>query len=249
MAVGAAHFIHIPWIFDLFRSERLLAGEAELAAGFLQCGIHADAFVEDEALSLPVGAAAFLEIFEDTSLELVDLAEAGAFQIRSGLLATDATGAEANDGSLLEFLRKSIDGLGEFPEVADRESDGPGKGAELHFVGVAGVEQGDGSPLVEPAFEFLGRQARGGVAGGINPLNAEGDDLLFELHQHPVEGLFITLAALLLEMLKSRDRAECREEFLHCGGFAGNEEIDPFGGEQNASLESQGHTLGLEFFA
>ena len=62
-AVGAALLVNIPRIFDLFRCERFLASEAELAAGFLQCGIHTDAFVEDEALSLPVCAAAFLEIF------------------------------------------------------------------------------------------------------------------------------------------------------------------------------------------
>ena len=155
--MGATDLIHIPRIFELLRSEWFLTGEAELAAGFLKCRIDADAFVKDEALSIPVSSAAFLEIFQDATLELIDFAEACHLEEGSGLLAANTTCAEADNGSLFQCFGELLNRVRKFAEVANRKRYGARKGAELHFIGISSVEEGDGASLIQPTLKFFGR--------------------------------------------------------------------------------------------
>jgi hypothetical protein len=87
-----------------------------------------------------VHSTAFFEVFQDATLELVDLAEASHLKERGGLLAADATGTEADDWSIFHRLRELRDCFGKFPEVTDRECDCTREGAEFHFIGIPCVE-------------------------------------------------------------------------------------------------------------
>ena len=68
---------HVAWVFLFDRSEWSLTDEAERGSGFAQGGVERDAFVEDEAVAFEMFAAAFLEITENSAIELEDLGEAG----------------------------------------------------------------------------------------------------------------------------------------------------------------------------
>ena len=196
-----------------------------------------------------MGPATFLKILEDATIELEDMLKPLELEKRRSLFTADTTGTEADDRPLLQLLRKLTDRLGKFPEMADRERRGSREGAKLHLVGIARVEQRKLPSLVDPLLQFLGGNPRGGMAGRIDPLYPKGDDLLLELHEHPVEGLLLALADLRLQMLQPRDRTESAEYPFHGGHLSCYEEIDPLGTQQDAPLESPLATLGAELLA
>ena len=70
------------------------AAETLGGIGFAQGGINADALVEDEAFAVVVRPAAFLEIFQDSAIKLMDVSEPLAFHVGACLFTTDAAGAE-----------------------------------------------------------------------------------------------------------------------------------------------------------
>src|SRR5437879_13878178 len=101
-----------------------------------------DALVEHEALAAPAALRLryFFQIFQDATLEVVDLGEAAREQMRARLLAADAAGAEHRDPPVfggIELLRGKILELAKAPEtVVDRTLERPHR----HLEGVAGVE-------------------------------------------------------------------------------------------------------------
>src|ERR1700748_976759 len=116
--------------------------------GWLRCGAlwppvaERNAFVEHEALAAPaaLGLGNVLQIFQDTALEVVDLAEAAREQMRARLFAADAAGAEHRDLAVL--LRVEIP-RGELLELAERRNvriERALERAQRHLEGVAGVE-------------------------------------------------------------------------------------------------------------
>jgi hypothetical protein len=78
------------------------AAETLGGIGFAQGGINADALVEDEALAVVVRPAAFLEVFQDAAIELMDIPEALAFHVGACLFTTYAAGAEHHHGFVFE---------------------------------------------------------------------------------------------------------------------------------------------------
>jgi hypothetical protein len=74
----------------------------------------------------------------------------------------------------------------------------------------------------------------------INPLNPEGDDLLLEPNQHPIEGLLITLTVFRSQTHKARHCSEIRDKLLDGTMLASDEQVDAFWRQQDCPLEIAG---------
>ena len=189
-----------------------------------------------------MGTAALFKIFEDAAVELVDVFEAGPLHKRSGLFTADATGAKHHEGALFHFLRETGDRVGKLTEVVNVGRDRATKGAHADFVVVARVEQRDRAALVEPLLERVCGQFGRGAASRIDPLDPEGDDFLFDLHQHPIEGLFSAEAFLRREILEAGDGAQFDEEGVDVFARSGYEEVNALGTQENGAAQSAGAT-------
>ena len=145
---------HVARIFLFEEGEWSLTDEAERGSGFAQGGVERDAFVEDEAVAFEMFAAAFLEVSENAAIELEDLGEASLLQKRRRFLAANAAGAKGHDGFIFQMTGQERGRHWEFAKMIEVQRVGATEGAEFYFVGVAGVEQGDGLALIEPFLQF-----------------------------------------------------------------------------------------------
>ena len=134
------------------------AAETLGGIGFAQGGINANALVEDEALAVVVRPAAFLEIFQDSAIELMDVSEPLAFHVGACLFTTDASGAEHHHGFVFERFRKFGHGLRKVAKMVDAGWECSTKSAEFDLVVVARVEKRDLPAFVEPLLERGGRE-------------------------------------------------------------------------------------------
>jgi hypothetical protein len=105
-------------------------------------------------------ATALLEILEDAAIQLQHMAKALRLHVGTSLLATDTAGAEHHDGLLLQLRWQARHRSGEVAEVINACSQCILEGAQLHLVVVAGVEQGQRPPLVQPRLQLPWRQLR-----------------------------------------------------------------------------------------
>ena len=181
--------------------------------------------------------AAFLEVFEDAAVELVDFLEAFALHERPRLFTANAAGAEHDDRSFLHLLRQPGDGRREIAELGNADGQGIAEGAELDLVVVAGVEKGDGPAFIEPLLEFKRRELGRRALCGLNAFDTKGDDLFLEPHEHAVEGLMLGFAVLCRQVLKPRDGAQFRKQRRDGIRLADDEEIDPLGAQQDGPFE------------
>src|SRR4051812_6018298 len=104
----------------------------------------------------------------------------------------------------------------------------PGR-AELDFVVVTGVDQRDRLALVEPFLQFAGRDSWSRAAAGVDPRHTEGNDFLFDFHQHSIERLMITLADLRGKIVKTGN-AGAKEIEQRAGGvrLSRDDDVDSF---------------------
>ena len=58
--------------------------------------------------------------------------------------------------------------------------------------------------------------------------------------------MIVALAPLLIEILKARNGAQCDQKALYSRCLPGNEQIDPLGTQEDASLELQQTALDFE---
>jgi len=116
-----------------------------------------------------------------------------------------------HDRLLFQFRRELADGPWEIAELIDADRQRIPKGAELHFVIVARVEQRDGAAFIQPALELAGCELRRGAPDGVDPFHPECDDLFFDSHQHPAKRLVIGFADLDLQGLQARQAPELRQ--------------------------------------
>jgi len=222
-----------------------LAGEALVEVGGLEGGVEGDALVEDEAVAVEVRGAAVGEVFEDAAIELVDVGEAFAFEEGSGFFAADAAGTEGDDGLIFEGSGEAGDGGGEVAEVFDVGGEGVEEGADVEFEIVAGVEEGERAAFIEPGFELLRGDAAGGVLGGVDAGDAEGDDFAFDFDEHAVEGAVGAEALFDGDMFEAGDLSDAGEEGVDVGAFTGDEEVEAFGAEEDGAAEMvEGAELG-----
>ena len=107
--------------------------------------------VKHKTFAIVVIAADFLEILEDAAVELEDVLVTFVFHERPRLFAADTAGAEHHHWLLFEFVRQLADGVGKFAKGVDVGDDGSLECAEFDLVVVAGIQQGDRPPFVQPA--------------------------------------------------------------------------------------------------
>ena len=193
--------------------------------------------IEDETFAVVVRTAAVLEIFQDAAFELEDAFESFAFHERPGFLAANAAGAEHDDGLLLHLQGQAAHGGGEIAEMIDADGERVLERAELHFVIVARVEQGDGTALVEPPLQFLRRELGGRAPRGINAIDTERDDLFLQSHEHPGERLMLRLAELRLQILQAGQAAQLPQQQINLVRRSGDEQVDALGAEENGALQ------------
>lgn len=103
-AVRATFSFLITRVIDVAAIERGKASVAGAVIGFHECGIDADALVEDETIAIIVSSAAFFEVFEDASVELINFFKAFIFHERTCFFTADTTGAKHDDWLIFEFL-------------------------------------------------------------------------------------------------------------------------------------------------
>ena len=209
-------------------------GGIRLAEG----GVHADALVEDKAFAIVVRTTAFLEVFQDTAIELMDVPKTLAFHVGARLFTAYAAGAEHHHGLVIEGFGKFGDRLGKIPEMVDAGRERPAKCAEFDFVVVAGVEERDLATLVEPLLEGGGRQFGRSSAGWMDAFHTEGDDLFLDPHKHSRERLVFTQADLRGQILKAGKLPQGPKERLDASRRAGHEEVDAFGAQENRAFEA-----------
>ncbi len=106
-------------VFLFERGKWSLTDEAERGSGLAQGGIQRDAFVEHEAVAFEMVAAAFLEVAENTAIELEDLGEASLLQKRCRFLATNATGAKGHDRFVFQMTGQGRSRHWEFAEMIE----------------------------------------------------------------------------------------------------------------------------------
>ena len=243
---------HVARIFLFEEGEGSLTDEAERGSGFAQGGVERDAFVEDEAVAFEMFAAAFLEITENAAIELEDLGEASLLQKRRRFLAANAAGAKGHDGFIFQMTGQERGRHWEFAKMIEVQRVGATEGAEFYFVGVAGVEQGDGSALVEPFLQFSRRNFWGGAAAGIDSSDTEGDYFLFDLHQHSIEWLMIALTDFRVEVSETGNGSKVIEELVGSIRLGRDDDVDSFQAEKDRAAHSRFDThraqSGLEFF-
>jgi hypothetical protein len=212
MTPGAGPAGDIARVLLLLRRQRRQALETLGRIGFLQRRVDADALVEDEAFPAIVGATTLLEVLENAPVQLQHIPETLRLHVGTGFLAADAARAEHHDGLVLQLRRQFRHGSGEIPEMIHARRHCVLERAELHLVVIAGVEQGQRTPFVEPCLELARRQLGRSAARGIDARHSEGDDLLLEAHQHPPEGLVVGVAVLGFQLLEPRDGLQSREQ-------------------------------------
>ena len=217
--------------------ERVLAGEALGCLRFFQPRVHGNPLIEHEALAPEMVATTGFEVLQNAAVQLVDLAEAGLLHEWSRLFAPDAAGAKHHDRLLLEFVGQRGHRGRKVTKVTDTNRSGVFKRAQIHFVVVAGVEQGERPAFVEPLLKFSGRKLLRGGGARIDALHAERDDLLLELHEQPPEGLAIAKAFFHFEASQQRIAAEMADKPVDAVPAAGHEDIDALRAEQNRALQ------------
>src|SRR5690606_11032479 len=141
-----------------------------------------------EALALPLALLGrhFLEVFQDTALEMVDLLETFLEHEARSLLATNATSAE--HGHLLVLLRIVLltHIFGEFAEGPGLRVDRPLEGADRYLVIIAGVDQ-QHFRIADQRIPVLRLDIGADPLVGTDARYADGDDFLLQLDLGAIE--------------------------------------------------------------
>jgi hypothetical protein len=124
-------------------ADRCTAGMALIVVAFAQVMAHGHAVIEHKAVALPFGffLGHLFEVFQDAALEVIHLVKTFAEHIARGLFTTNAAGAEHRDFLVLGRVEVGFDIVGKFAKTGGFRVDSAFKGADRHFVVVAGVDQ------------------------------------------------------------------------------------------------------------
>ncbi len=211
-----------------------LADETLLGIRFTQGGIHAHALIEDESTPHRSVPAAFLEVFQDSAIELEDAAESLALHVGAGFFAADPAGAKHDDGLVLHLLeegcgpRRETAGNVRYPACSAAE------GSELHLVVVAVSSSVTGRPSSSHCLSSrawsLGEVRR---AGSMPSTPKAMISFLIRTIMR-VKGLGRAIAAILgSETFQPGNAVQFFDQFLDRLGGTGHEQIDAFRAEQD----------------
>ena len=159
IAVWARHAFDGQRVVHLLGSQHALTDKTEPVTRFAQISGKPDALIEDKTRAAEMSATAVFEILQNASIELEHLVESILNQEGSRLLATNAAGAEGNDGVRLILLQEFRRGSRELAKVFNTDRYGAFKRAQSNFKIVPYVEQRERPAFVEPLFELAGCQS------------------------------------------------------------------------------------------
>ena len=102
---------------------------------------HGNATVKDKTFTVPeaVFLRHFLEVFQNTTLEVIHLFDTLLAQEVGRFFTADAAGAKHRDAFIVKAIFVLFPPLGKFTELLGLWVYGPFKGADAHFVIVAGI--------------------------------------------------------------------------------------------------------------
>ena len=214
--------------------------------GFPELGIDADAFIKDKTFALIVVPSDEFEIFQNASVQLVDVLEALHSHERACFFAANSTSTEHDNGLGFERGVEFMNRLREIAEVMDVGIQRALEGAQADLIFVSDVEKSDGAFFVQPLFEFLGRNLGSGVAGGVDPLDPKADDLLLDFDEHSLKRLIGAKALFGANGGQAGDGADDLENGIELRGCPREEKIDSLGSEENGAFDSMVEALCFE---
>ena len=157
--------------------------------GFPELGIDADAFIKDKTFALIVVPSEEFEIFQNASVQLVDVLEALHLHERACFFAANSTSTEHDDRLGFERRVEFVNRSREIAEVVDVGIQRAPEGAQADLIFVSDVEKSDGAFFVQPLFELVRGDFGGGISGGVDARNPKADDFFFNFDEHALEGL------------------------------------------------------------
>ncbi len=199
---------------------------------------HADALVENIALSLPetFGLGHVLKVFQDTALQVIDLGHALTQQIVRRFFAANAARAEHGDALVVEPVLVGLPPRGKIAETAGAGVDRAAEGADLDLVVIARVDHGH-IGFADQRVPVLRRDIVADAGARVDVGLAHGHDLALEADFHATEGLGLGKAFLVLQVCTAGQGAEMCEHRIDPGSAAGDGAIDPLGGNQERALD------------
>src|SRR5580704_16547984 len=101
-----------------------------------------DAVVKDKTFAAPTARRLrhALEIFQDSALEMIDLGKAARLQIRAGLFAANAAGAEHRYLAMLRRIELPLRKILELAEALEAGIERAFEGAQRDLECIAGVD-------------------------------------------------------------------------------------------------------------
>ena len=103
-AIGARLPFDVARVELISGRQRRLAGMALSTLGFVKSGIHTDALIKHKALTIVVCSPAFLEVFQDAAIKLIDLLESFANHEWSRFFTANPSRAEGDNRLLLQLF-------------------------------------------------------------------------------------------------------------------------------------------------
>ena len=199
------------------------------------------AAIEDKAFALP--GAVFLrdlfQVFQDATLQVIDILDPLADQEIGGFLASNAAGAEHCDPLVVKTVLVRLPPGREVAEAFGFGIDSPFEGANGDLVIVPRVDH-----------RHIGRLDQGVPICRVDVMPdpraridirlPHGDDLFLQAHLHPTEGLILRAAFLPLQVGTAGQGADMRQNRVDACAGSGNRAIDPLTGQQKGT----GHALG-----
>ena len=240
-AVGAGDTNHVIRRGLFLGGKRFSAGKAHDNVRFLEQGIHRDALVKNEAVTVPMVSANVLKIPEHPPLELLHVGKTGLHHDGTGFLTSNATRAKHDHRFVLHRCRKALNGFGEGPEGTDVQVDGVLEGPDSQLVIVPRVEDVNGFARIEHGFEVRRFNLLSGHLSGTDVVQTHRDDLVLLSYVHPIERLVIRERDLQRDIGEPLVLLENVDEPINGRGPTGQKEIDAFGGQQHRALQTQIH--------
>lgn len=150
----------------------------------LLLGIYFDnpSVIEHKHAAFPVGIGIFVEVTDDSAIELPDILKTFFYHNSGCLFASDAACAVCDDGFVLQVFNL-VDETGPVPEVFDMGCQSVFESADLAFIPVAGVDNYKFLSLFVEFQEPFGRESLASEAQVDIPCPRV-DELFSHSHEH-----------------------------------------------------------------
>jgi hypothetical protein len=215
-----------------------------VVVGFLQLRVKCSAMVENEAIPLIMRAANFFKVFENAALELIHTVIADIFHMNRCFFTAYATGAEGDDGFVVQRFFFALDDGRKFTEFFDAVVNGVFEGTDIDFKRITGIHHDHRFaliilPLIQPAFECLGIHGRRAAQLGLDQRVLHGDDFTLEPHQHAIERLLFRQAFFDRDVGKPGIGAQEGQKLIDGRASSCKKQINTLRTQQNRAFQRQ----------